>query len=33
MIICHLKLSLVAKRPPPPNLLYQKVLMAAETAG
>jgi hypothetical protein len=29
-IIDHLKLKFVAERPPPPNLAYQEVLMAAE---
>jgi hypothetical protein len=30
-IIDHLKLSFVAERPPPPQIAYQEVLMAAET--
>jgi hypothetical protein len=30
-IINHLKLSFVAERPPPPHIVYQEVLMAAET--
>ncbi|MBP1766283.1 MAG: hypothetical protein H6P98_398 [Candidatus Aminicenantes bacterium] len=32
-IINHLKLTFVADRPPPPHLVYQEVLMAAETGG
>jgi hypothetical protein len=32
-IIDHLKLTFIAERPPPPQLAYQEVLMAAETAG
>jgi hypothetical protein len=32
-IINHLKLTFLAKRPPPPHLAYQEHLMAAETAG
>jgi hypothetical protein len=32
-IINHLKLSLVAKRPPPPHVAYQELLMAAEPSG
>ncbi|MDH7514051.1 MAG: hypothetical protein QHH14_13980 [Clostridiales bacterium] len=30
-IINHLKLTFVAKRPPPPQIAYQEVLVAAET--
>ena len=29
-IIDHLKLTFVAERPPPPHIVYQEVLMAAE---
>jgi hypothetical protein len=29
-IIEHLKLSFIAKRPPPPQIAYQEVLIAAE---
>jgi hypothetical protein len=29
-IIAHLKLTFVAERPPPPHLVYQEVLIAAE---
>jgi len=32
-IIAHLKATLVAERPPPPQIPYQQALMAAETAG
>jgi hypothetical protein len=32
-IINHLKLSFVAERPPPPHLVYQEFLMAAEAGG
>ncbi|MDH7513829.1 MAG: hypothetical protein QHH14_12855 [Clostridiales bacterium] len=32
-IINHLKLTFVAERPPPPQLAYQELLMAAETGG
>jgi len=32
-IINHLKLTFVAKKPPPPHIAYQEVLMAAETGG
>jgi hypothetical protein len=32
-IIHHLKLTFVAERPPPPHMLYQEVLMAAERSG
>ena len=32
-IINHLKLSFVAERPPPPHMVYQEVLMAAEAGG
>ena len=32
-IINHLKLTFVAERPPPPQIAYQEVLMAAESAG
>jgi len=32
-IISHVKLTFVAERPPPPQVAYQEVLMAAETAG
>jgi hypothetical protein len=30
-IINHLKLTFVAERPPPPRVVYQELLMAAET--
>jgi hypothetical protein len=30
-IINHLKLTFVADRPPPPQIAYQEVLVAAET--
>lgn len=29
-IINHLKLTFVAERPPPPHMVYQKLLMTAE---
>ena len=29
-IICHLKLTFEAERPPPPQVLHQELLMAAE---
>ena len=32
-IIYHLKLTFVAERPPPPHIVYQEVLMAAETSA
>jgi len=32
-IIDHLKLGFVAERPPPPQIAYQEVLMAAETSA
>ena len=32
-IISHLKLTFVADKPPPAHLVYQELLMAAETAG
>jgi len=32
-IIKHLKLSLIAERPPPPQLVQQKLLMSAEESG
>ncbi len=32
-IINHLNLTFVADKPPPPQIAYQKVLMAAETGG
>jgi hypothetical protein len=32
-IINHLKLTFVAERPPPPHIVYQEVLMAAETGA
>jgi hypothetical protein len=32
-IINHLKLTFVAERPPPPQLAYQEILMAAETSA
>jgi hypothetical protein len=32
-IINHLKLTFVAERPPPPHMVYQEVLMAAEAGG
>ena len=32
-IINHLKLPLRAERPPPPQVAYQELLMAAETGG
>ncbi len=32
-IINHLKLTFVAERPPPPQLAYQEVLMAADTSA
>jgi hypothetical protein len=32
-ILDHLKLSLVAERPPLPHIAYQEVFMAAETWG
>jgi len=30
-IINHLKLTFIADRPPPPQIAYQELLMAAET--
>jgi hypothetical protein len=32
-IINHLKLTFVADKPPPPRIVYQEVLMAAEAGG
>ena len=32
-IINHLKLAFVASKPPPPQVAYQEVLMAAETSA
>jgi hypothetical protein len=32
-IINHLNLTFVAERPPPPHIVYQEVLMAAETSA
>jgi hypothetical protein len=32
-IINHLKLTFMAERPPPPHMVYQKLLMAAEPPG
>jgi len=32
-IIDHLKLSFMAERPPPPHVLQQELLMAAEERG
>jgi len=32
-IICHLKLTFEAERPPPPHVLQQQLLMAAEERG
>jgi len=32
-IINHLKLTFVAKKPPPPHIAYQELLIAAETGG
>jgi len=32
-IINHLKLTFMAERPPPPHLVYQEFLMAAETGA
>jgi hypothetical protein len=32
-IIDHLKLKFVAERPPPPQIIYQEVRMAAEPGG
>jgi hypothetical protein len=32
-IINHLKLTFFAERPPPPQIAYQEVLMAAEPGG
>ncbi len=32
-IINHLKLTFMAERPPPPHMVYQELLMAAETSG
>ena len=32
-IIAHLKLTFVADKPPPPHLVYQELLMAAETSA
>jgi hypothetical protein len=32
-IIHHLKLTFVADKPPPPQIVYQELLMAAEEQG
>ena len=32
-IINHLKLSFIAERPPPPQIAFQEVLMAAEASA
>jgi hypothetical protein len=32
-IIDYLKLTFVAERPPPPQIVYQEVLMAAESSA
>jgi hypothetical protein len=32
-IINHLKLAFIANKPPPPRIIYQEVLMAAETSA
>jgi len=32
-IIQHLKLTFVAERPPPPQIAFQELLMAAETGA
>jgi len=32
-IIDHLKLTFVAERPPPPQMAFQELLMAAETSA
>jgi len=32
-IIDHLKLTLVAERPPPPQITYREVLLAAELSA
>jgi hypothetical protein len=32
-IINHLKLSFIADKPPPPQVAYQELLMAAETSA
>jgi hypothetical protein len=32
-IINHLKLTVVASKPPPPHIAYQEVLMAAEASA
>jgi len=32
-IINHLNLTFVAQRPPPPHIVYQEVLMAAQTSA
>jgi len=32
-IINHLKLSFVADKPPPPQIVYQELFMAAETSA
>jgi hypothetical protein len=32
-IINHLKLTFVADKPPPPQVAYQELLMAAETSA
>ena len=32
-IIDHLKLTFLAQRPPPPQITYQEVLMAAEASA
>jgi len=31
-VINHLKLTFMAERPPPPQVVYQELLMAAETS-
>jgi hypothetical protein len=33
IIIDHLKLTFVAERPPPPHLVYQELLVSAETSA
>jgi len=32
-VLSFLKLTFVAKRPPPPHIAYQEVLMAAKTSA
>lgn len=32
-IIDHLKLTFIAERPPPSHIVYQELLMAAETSA